>query len=99
MSQLGDRMWFFAAYLLLAKAFPSEQILLGGIYGLSLATSAALFSSSLGAWIDRTPRLKAAFVLLCAQNLSVAACASVQIVGLLSLLAPSFRFVLIKLIF
>jgi len=85
LSQMGDRMWFFAAYLLLAKAFPSEKILLGGVYGLSIAVTAAFFSSSIGLWIDKTPRLRAAITLLCVQNLSVAMCAGVQILGLLKL--------------
>ena len=29
LGQIGDRMWFFAAYLLLAKAFPGHRLILG----------------------------------------------------------------------
>ena len=88
---MGDRMWFFAAYLLLTKAFPFGKILLGGIYGLSIAVTAALFSSSIGFWIDETPRLRAAITLLCVQNLSIAACAGVQIFGLLKLFPEDLK--------
>jgi len=89
LSQIGDRMWFFAAYLLLAKAFPTEKLILGGVYGLSISVTSALFSSSVGVWIDKTPRLKAAIILLCTQNLSVAVCATVQILGILKVFPES----------
>ena len=29
LSQFGDRMWLFAAYLLLTRAFPEQPIVLG----------------------------------------------------------------------
>ena len=32
LGQIGDRMWFFAAYLLLAKAFPGHRLILGKGY-------------------------------------------------------------------
>ena len=31
LGQIGDRMWFFAAYLLLAKAFPGHRLILGKV--------------------------------------------------------------------
>ena len=40
--------------------FDYNYCILGGIYGLAIAASAALFSSQIGVWIDKTPRLKAA---------------------------------------
>ena len=89
LSQMGDQMWSFAAYLLLAKAFPTQKILLGGIYGLSLSISGVLFSSALGNWIDRTPRLRAIVVMLIVQNISVALCALLQVLGLLDIIPES----------
>jgi len=79
-------MWFFAAYLLLAKAFPGNRLTLGAIYGLSIAVSTAVFASSVGSWIDRTPRLKASIILLIIQNLSVAIAAIIEIFGIRSML-------------
>merc|ERR1711887_291872 len=82
-------MWFFGAYLLLAKAFPSYQMTLASIYGLSIAGTAAIFSSTVGVWIDRTPRLKAATILIIIQNLSVALAAGIQILGMQSVESSS----------
>lgn len=82
LSQIGDRMWFFAAYLLLAKAFPGSRLTLGAIYGLSISVSSAILASSVGAWIDKTPRLRAAIILLIVQNMSVAIAAVIEIFGI-----------------
>ena len=70
-SKLGDRMWTFAAYLLLAKAFPDLRMVLGGLFGLSIAISTAICSSWIGGWIDRSKRLTAATTCLIVQNFSV----------------------------
>ena len=70
-SKLGDRMWTFAAYLLLAKAFPDQRLVLGGLFGLSIAVSTAICSSWIGGWIDRSKRLNAATTCLAIQNISV----------------------------
>ena len=82
LSHMGDRMWFFGAYLLLAKAFPNYQMILASVYGLSIAISSAIFSSSVGVWIDKTNRLKAATILIILQNSSVAVAAGIQILGM-----------------
>ena len=58
----------------------------GAIYGLAIAVSTAVFASSVGSWIDRTPRLRAAITLLIVQNLSVAIAAIIEIFGITQLL-------------
>ena len=58
----------------------------GAIYGLAIAVSTAVFASSVGSWIDRTPRLRAAITLLIIQNLSVAIAAIIEIFGITQLL-------------
>lgn len=96
LGQIGDRMWFFAAYLLLAKAFPGHRLILGAIYGLAIAVSTAVFASSVGSWIDRTPRLHAAISLLIVQNLSVAIAAIIEIFGITQMLhSPVSNYVMI----
>lgn len=76
-SKMGDRMWTFAAYLLLAKAFPDQRLVLGGFFGLSIAISTAICSSWTGGWIDRSKRLTAATTCLVIQNISVGLFSSV----------------------
>lgn len=77
-SKMGDRMWTFAAYLLLAKAFPDQRLVLGGFFGLSIAISTAICSSWTGGWIDRSKRLTAATTCLVIQNISVAVAATAE---------------------
>jgi len=71
-------MWTFAAYLLLAKAFPDQRLVLGGFFGLSIAISTAICSSWTGGWIDRSKRLTAATTCLVIQNISVAVAATAE---------------------
>lgn len=68
----------------------------GAIYGLAIAVSTAVFASSVGSWIDRTPRLRAAIILLIVQNLSVAIAAIIEIFGITQMLhSPVSNYVMI----
>lgn len=98
-SKLGDRMWTFAAYLLLAKAFPEWKMILGGVFGLSIAIATAICSSWIGGWIDRTKRLPAATACLAIQNTSVAIAAAVETLCILwSELTPTMEYVSILIV-
>lgn len=72
------------------------MIISGAIYGLAIAVSTAVFASSVGSWIDRTPRLRAAIILLIVQNLSVAIAAIIEIFGITQMLhSPVSNYVMI----
>ena len=72
------------------------SIILGAIYGLAIAVATAVFASSVGSWIDRTPRLRAAIILLIVQNLSVAIAAIIEIFGITQMLhSPISNYVMI----
>ena len=73
-----------------------HSIILGAIYGLAIAVATAVFASSVGSWIDRTPRLRAAIILLIVQNLSVAIAAIIEIFGITQMLhSPVSNYVMI----
>eukprot|EP00898_Chlorokybus_atmophyticus_P002489 jgi/Chlat1/3240/Chrsp22S03423 len=74
MSRWGDRMWEFAAGLLLLFVW-RKSLLLTALYGLVEAASVALLGGFAGAQIDKTPRLVAVGVSILAQNTSVVAAA------------------------
>ena len=73
-----------------------HSIISGAIYGLAIAVATAVFASSVGSWIDRTPRLRAAIILLIVQNLSVAIAAIIEIFGITQMLhSPVSNYVMI----
>jgi hypothetical protein len=57
LSTWGNSLWSFAIGLFLVILFP-ESLQLSAIYGLILAASILVFGSSIGLWIDTTPRLR-----------------------------------------
>ena len=66
----GDRLWAFGYGLFLFKMQPTNLMLVAG-YGLAMSLCDIIFLASIGNWIDRTERLKAAQILLLVQNVSV----------------------------
>ncbi len=56
MSRWGDRMWEFAASLLLLSVWKSTSLLIVSALGLALSVSVVLFSVPIGAYVDATPR-------------------------------------------
>ncbi|CAG0920923.1 unnamed protein product [Notodromas monacha] len=73
-SMWDNSLWSFAIGVYLVILFP-ESLALTAIYGLILAASILIFGSTIGFWIDHTPRLQAARIALLVQNCSVAVCA------------------------
>jgi hypothetical protein len=57
LSAWGDRMWSFSIGLYLVILSPTS-LQLTAVYGLILAVSILLLGSTIGLWIDLTPRLK-----------------------------------------
>src|SRR5579859_3143165 len=53
----NDRVWEFAAVILLIAAYP-ETLLPSSVFGLASTASAIIFSPSIGRWFDSTQRLK-----------------------------------------
>ncbi|CAG0913975.1 unnamed protein product [Notodromas monacha] len=74
LSSWGDRMWTFAVGLYMMKLYP-DSLKLTAIYGITVSASIIIFGSFIGAWIDRTFRIRAARVALLTQNTNVAVCA------------------------
>ncbi|XP_013776717.1 solute carrier family 40 member 1-like [Limulus polyphemus] len=86
LSAWGDRMWTFAVGLYLVQLYPSS-LRVTAIFGLAASLSVIILGSSIGNWVDRNPRLKAARNSLIVQNSMIVLCA----VGLcLILLFPDF---------
>ena len=69
-SAWGDRMWNFAIGIYLIKLTPGS-LRLAAIYGLAWTSFAIVFTPVVGAWIDRTPRIKVIRYSLLIQNLLV----------------------------
>ena len=69
-SAWGDRMWNFAIGVYLIKLTPGS-LRLAAIYGLAWTFFAIVFTPAVGAWIDRTPRIKVIRYSLLMQNLLV----------------------------
>ncbi|CAG0921500.1 unnamed protein product [Notodromas monacha] len=74
----GNALWSFAIGLYFVILLPGS-LSLTAVYGLVLAVSVLLLGSTIGFWIDHTPRLKAARTALLVQNGSVVICAAVLI--------------------
>jgi len=74
---LADRMWLFAAGMLLMEAISRinpeiSQITISALYGLILSAVKVTLSPKIGSIVEKTSRLKGALVPLFVQNLSVA---------------------------
>lgn len=63
----GDRLWAFGLGMFLFRIQPDSLLLMAG-YGLAKSLTSILLDAALGAWIDRTGRLRAAQILLLVQN-------------------------------
>ncbi|KAI9488590.1 Ferroporti-1 [Zychaea mexicana] len=68
-----DRVFEFLAYILLAKIF-HESLLLPSIYGFITTMSAVFFSSYVGHWEDKFPRLPFVRYTLLAQKAAIITC-------------------------
>ncbi|CAH1790412.1 unnamed protein product [Owenia fusiformis] len=76
LSAWGDRMWRFAVGLYLVF-LEKDSLLLPAVYGFTTCACRLIFGALIGAWVDRTPRLKVAQTSLILQNLAVTVCAIV----------------------
>jgi Ferroportin1 (FPN1) len=56
----GDRLWAFGLGMFLFRIRPESLLLMAG-YGLARSVSSILLGAALGAWIDRTGRLRLVF--------------------------------------
>lgn len=71
LSAWGDRLWSFGAGVFMVNLAP-ENLRLVSIYGLVLSVSVIVFGAFIGAWIDKTSRLRSAQVFLAIQNVTTA---------------------------
>jgi hypothetical protein len=55
----GDRLWSFGLGMFLFRIQPENLMLLAG-FGLARSLTSILFGAAIGAWIDRTGRLRSA---------------------------------------
>lgn len=72
-SAWGDRMWMFAVGLFMVELSPGS-LKWPAIYGLTQSLTVVFAGSTIGRWVDRSPRWKAAQISLAVQNLLVVAC-------------------------
>jgi len=79
LSNWGDRLWCFGVGIFLIKLNP-DDLTLPAVFGFVMGVSVILLAPSVGSWIDRMPRLRAAVTLYVIQNLTIpVACAFVLI--------------------
>ena len=60
----GDRLWAFGLGMFLFRIRPESLFLMAG-YGLARSLTSILLDAALGAWIDRTGRLRSVFIFIC----------------------------------
>ena len=75
----GYRSWAFGAGIFMVELAP-ENLRLVSIYGLVLCTSVIVFGATIGNWIDRNERLKAASLFIALQK--TITCLTCVILGL-----------------
>ena len=65
----GDKLWDYALYLTISLTFPNSLVV-PSLYALITTSSTMILASTIGRWIDNTPRLKFTAVAIVTQNAS-----------------------------